>query len=577
MRHLGIFALLITCLLTAWAATPAVADEAAPLLIVSGHVRNAHGEPVAGAHVELSIAGVGAKSAKGKTLVWRTDDEGAFLSEVLLTPQQAAELEQGRAGVIVRVSKATYEAKDIVVPPADIAREHDHFYARADLSLLRKPTPAVFLSAIILGVVYVLISLERMHRTAAALVGAAAVLIVSHIGGFFSDDFLILPFERAVSYIDLNVIFLLMAMMVLVTITARTGVFQWLAVAMYRRARGSPWRLVVLLIATTAVLSALLDNVTTMLLMVPVTIEIALILRLNALALLLPEVFASNIGGAATLIGDPPNLLIGSYAGLDFGAFLVYMAPACAIALLGLVALVAVLYRGQYHDATREEARALLQRLEREFRITERETLWRSLVVFGGVIILFLLASVFDMEASVPALLGMAVLLIWTKADIVQQLEAVEWPSLIFFIALFIVVGAAHETGVIQALAELVGAVAHGNLTIAIILIVWITATASMLIDNIPITATMLPVVAHLTSTLPDATNNILYWALAFGACLGGNGTVIGASANIITVGLAERAGFSVSFGDFARKGIPVTVVSLVMATAWLLLLAWLT
>jgi Na+/H+ antiporter NhaD/arsenite permease-like protein len=435
----------------------------------------------------------------------------------------------------------------------------------------------MILAAAILVGVYLLIAFDVVHRTVAALLGAASVLVITYILGTVNSTFVILPFDKAVSYIDFNVIFLLMSMMVLVTITARTGVFQWLAVQAYRRAGGSTWTLAVLFMIATAILSAFLDNVTTMLLMVPITLEIALILRLNAAALLLPEVFASNIGGAATLIGDPPNLLIGSYAGLNFGDFLVFMAPAAAVALVGLVAMTRLQYHGQYTRQSRDEARALLHRLEREYVIKDPVTLRRALIVSGGVVLFFLLASRFGMPASVPALFGMAVLLVWTKADVVQELEAVEWPSLLFFIALFIVIGAAIETGLIDVIAQAVARLAGDSLAVAIVLVIWITAFASMLVDNIPITATMLPVVAYLTQTIPGATDNSLYWALAFGACFGGNGTIVGASANIITTGLAERAGFAVTFGQFARKGLPVAIMSLLIATVWVLFVAWVT
>ena len=577
-----VLGLIIVCCLTIGAiivVAPrrAMADGDSPTLTVAGYVRNDHGEGVVGATVSLKIVSQPTGRLIGPAQSTRSDEAGAFIVRFRLMSLQAEALGQQTAQLVLDAGKSSYADSQTVIPAASLARENSHYFAEADIVLHHKPTIAVFLSAIILIGVYVLISLERLHRTVAALLGAAAIMIITHVLGFFNPAFIILPFERAVTYIDFNVIFLLMAMMVLVTITARTGVFQWLAVAAYRQAGGSTWRLAVLLTLATAALSAFLDNVTTMLLIVPITLEIALILRLNAMALLLPEVFASNIGGAATLIGDPPNLLIASFASLDFGAFLIYMTPAAIITMIGLLIMTRVLYPGQYPQTSSEETQALLHRLEREFVIKDARTLRRALIAFAGVVFFFLLSSLFKMEASVPALMGMAILLVWTQADIVQELESVEWPSLIFFIALFIVIGAANETGVIQVLADGVGAVAHGNLTIAVILVVWVSALASMLVDNIPITATMLPVVAYLTQAIPGATNNVLYWALAFGACFGGNGTIVGASANIITVGLAERAGFVITFGQFTRKGLPVTVMSLVVATIWVLLIAWIT
>ena len=554
----------------------ATADNSAPTLTISGYVHSGHGEGVVGATVSVAVLQQTGQRV-GPSRSAQTHEEGAYIIRLPLTTQQVNALRQANSQVIVDAHKSSFADGQTVLRAATLAEGESHFFAETDIILQRKPTAAVFLSALVLIVVYIMISFERLHRTVAALLGASAILIITHVFGFFSEDFIILPFERAVTYVDFNVIFLLMAMMVLVTIAARTGVFQWLAVGAYRRAGGSVWRLVVLLMVATAFLSAILDNVTTMLLVVPVTLEIALILRLNVLALLLPEVFASNIGGAATLIGDPPNLLIGSYANLGFEAFLIYMTPAVVVSMILLVIITRVTYKGQYPQSSPEDTKALLQRLSKEFRITDMRTLRQSLIVFGGVVILFILSSVLHMEPSVPALVGMVVLLVWTDADIVQELEGVEWPSLLFFIGLFIVVGAANETGVIEALADGVASLASGNLVAAILLIVWITAIASMLVDNIPITATMLPVVAYLTHSIPGASSNILYWALAFGACFGGNGTIVGASANIVTVGLAERAGYPITFGEFARKGLPVTVMSLVVASIWLLVLAWLT
>lgn len=559
-----------------WTASNVVAQTTGGALSISGFILNAHGEPVVGADVAVAIRDRGTSPILRPVASARSDEEGAYILRLNLTAQQLAALKRPDSTVRITVSKATFVDEQITLRASSLGVEEEHFFAEADFALHRRPTPAVFLAALILIVVYVLISFELLHRTVAALLGAAVVLTITYVAGFFSPDYVILPFERAVSYIDFNVIFLLLAMMVLVTITAQTGVFQWLAVAAYRQAGGSIWRLVVLLMIATAILSALLDNVTTMLLMVPVTIEIALLLRLNAIALLLPEVFASNIGGAATLIGDPPNLLIGSYANLGFEAFLIVMTPAVVVSMIALVLLVRVMYRGQYPQSSPEETKALIQRLEKEFKIKDMKTLRQALVVFGGVIILFLLSSFIGMEPSVPALLGMAILLVWTEADIVHELEAVEWPSLLFFIGLFIVVGAANETGVIEAVADVVADLSGGNLVLAILLIVWTTALASMLVDNIPITATMLPVVAFLTHSIPEASGNILYWALAFGACFGGNGTIVGASANIVTVGMAERAGHSITFAQFVRRGLPVTVVSLLIASIWLLIMAWL-
>ena len=578
-RRFGL--ILLCCLLLVGAAValarPVAADEDAPTLTVSGYIRNGHGEGIAGVIVDVSIIRQAGAVRLGPGRPTRSDEEGAYILRLSLTAQEVAALRLSSAQVIISAGKPGYADEQATLQAARLAVEGNHFFSDADIVLAHKPTPAVVLAAVVLIGVYLLISLERMHRTVAALLGAAVILAITHIAGHFNPDFVILPFERAITYIDLNVIFLLMAMMVLVTITARTGVFQWLAVVAFRLAKGSTWRLVVLLMIATAVLSAFLDNVTTMLLVVPVTLEIAILLQLDAFSLLLPEVFASNLGGAATLIGDPPNLLIGSYADLGFGAFLQYMLPASILAMVGLIVMTRIMYAGRYPQSTPQETADLLARLEREFSIKDPRTLRQALIVFAGIIILFLASSALHMEPSVPALLGMALLLIWTEADIAEELERVEWPSLLFFIGLFIVIGGAVETGVIEALADALLTVAAGNLTVAVIVIVWGTALASMVIDNIPITATMLPVVAYLSQHIPGVQGVILFWALALGACFGGNGTIVGASANIVTAGLAERAGYSLTFFQFTRKGLPVAIMSLVVATIWLLGILWLT
>ncbi|MBM3134262.1 MAG: ArsB/NhaD family transporter [Chloroflexi bacterium] len=554
-----------------WPLAVARADEGQPQLTISGYVRDTHGEGVADAELKVSIGGQSLAPRAENHEVWQTDEEGAFLIRIPLGAEQVAVLENPETIVTVQAAKPTYAATRRTITAAEIAQKNNGFYVGLDFTLVHIHNIAFWIVTLLLLLVYVLISLEIVHRTAAALLGAAIPLLTTYTIGTFNADFHILSFQQAVKHIDLNVIFLLMGMMILVTITARTGVFPWLAVQAYSVAGGSEFRLAILFAIATAVLSALLDNVTTMLLMVPVTVEIALILKINPWPLLLPEIFASNLGGAATLIGDPPNLLIGSYANFTFVDFLVHMTPAVIVSIIALVILMRLQYGREYRRLGREETAALLAELREHHRITDSRLLRKSLIVFGVVILLFLVHGVLHMEPSIAALSGAAALLLWTGADIVQELEGVEWPSLIFFIMLFIVVGAAEEVGLIQVIADGVNSLAAGNLIVAILLVLWVSAFASMIIDNIPFTVTMLPVVAYLTQTVPGAQGGILYWALAFGACFGGNGTLVAASANIVTAGLAERAGYHVTFRQFLRDGIPVTIVSVAIAMIWLL------
>jgi Na+/H+ antiporter NhaD/arsenite permease-like protein len=368
-----------------------------------------------------------------------------------------------------------------------------------------------------------------------------------------------------------------MGMMLIVGIMKRTGVFQWMAYKSYQLARGDVWKLTVILMVVTAVVSAFLDNVTTMLLLTPVSIEIALVLRISPWSLLLPEVLASNLGGTATLIGDPPNIMIGSYANLTFLNFLEDLTPVVILAMIALIFYIKFVYGKEYKKAklSPEKIRELLEKLKEEYKITNPKLLRHSLSVLLFVIILFVVHGVFHMEPSIPALVGAALLMISAvfidKINVAHMIEReIEWPTLVFFIMLYIIVGAAVETGLIQMIAEWVANISGGNFTLAIILIVWVSAISSAIVDNIPFTATMLPIVAYLTQVIPNAESNILWWALALGACFGGNGTLIGASANVVTAGLAEKAGHPISFIQFLKVGFPAMIISVVIATLYL-------
>jgi Na+/H+ antiporter NhaD/arsenite permease-like protein len=424
----------------------------------------------------------------------------------------------------------------------------------------------------VLLLVYVLIAFEVMHRTLAALLGGAILLFVTYTAGSFSPAYEILTFESAMKAIDMNVIFLLMAMMIIVGVLKKTGVFQWIAYKAFQLARGNVFALCGALMSLTAVISAFLDNVTTMLLVFPVTLEICRTLGVHPVTVLVPCAFASNVGGTATLIGDPPNIMIGSYAKLTFMDFVSNLTIICLIGMVVTVAYFLVYYRKEYAKARVADVPQMIARLRAEYGITDGRLLIQGGVVLAITIFLFIIHGSLHMEPSIAALVGASLLLAWSRVNIVEMLEKeIEWPTLIFFMMLFVVVAGAEETGLIQMIADWVRDVSGGSLVVAIVMILWVSAILSAIIDNIPFTATMLPIVAYLTGVIPGAEGGILWWALSLGACLGGNGTMIGASANVVTVGMLEKSGNPVSFMAYVRIAAVPTVITVFLSMLWLL------
>jgi Na+/H+ antiporter NhaD/arsenite permease-like protein len=446
------------------------------------------------------------------------------------------------------------------------------YLAHSAVMLENDINPAFWIASAVLILIYIIIAAELMHRTLAAVLGGAVLLAVSYTIGSFNPDYFIISFDAAMYAIDLNVIFLLMAMMIIVGVTKKTGLFQWMAYKSFQAAKGNVFVLCAILMVITAVVSAFLDNVTTMLLIIPVTFEIAKTLKINPVALLMSEVFASNVGGTATLIGDPPNILIGSYADLSFADFAQNLTLVCVICLAASIAYYLWWYRKDLRKADVGDVETTLARLKVEYRITNVKLLGQCLTMLAITVFLFIIHGMLHMEPSVAALLGAAILLAISRVSIVEMLEhEVEWPTLIFFIFLFIVVGAAENTGLIQVVAQWVKDMSQGDLVLASLLIMWVSGIASALVDNIPFTATMLPIVAFLTESIPGAESGILWWALALGACLGGNGTMIGASANVVTVGLAEKNGYSITFLSYMKVAAIPTVITLIISTLWVI------
>ncbi|MGD8678929.1 MAG: ArsB/NhaD family transporter [Lysobacterales bacterium] len=544
-------------------------SEPSDVLLVFGTITNSQGSPVKEAEFEFFVDGRKIEVEEQPT----TSAEGIYEAEIALP---RGTLPGGR--VEVKVRRPSYAATDMITLDNVVREQVDgtgnHVYvAHFSTTLARALTPAFWIAAAVLLGVYVFIAFDLLHRTLAALVGASLILFISYTLGAFDPSYRIISFEDAMGAIDQNVIFLLMAMMIIVGVTRRTGVFQWMAYKSFQIARGNIFMLTTLLMVVTAVVSALLDNVTTMLLLIPVTIEICVALKLNPVVMLVPEVFASNVGGTATLIGDPPNIMVGSYAGLSFMDFVQHLALVCLIGLAASTVYYLLWFRSSYMAARVDDVPAMIERLRQEYRIKDPRLLIKCGIVLAITIFLFVVHGALGMEPSVAAMAGAAILLVISKVYIVDMVEKeVEWPTLIFFMMLFIVVGGAEETGIIQIIAEWVREMSGGSLEIAIIMILWVSAIFSAIIDNIPFTATMLPVVAYLTGTIPGAENGVLWWALALGACLGGNGTIIGASANVVTVGMAEKAGYSITFMEYFRMAFVPMLITVAIANVWLLL-----
>ncbi|RSD13581.1 ArsB/NhaD family transporter [Amycolatopsis eburnea] len=418
------------------------------------------------------------------------------------------------------------------------------------------------LAVAVFVVAYVFIATEKIPKMVAALAGAGVVLAFGVTGAedaFYSHD----------TGIDWDVIFLLLGMMIIVGVLRRTGVFEFLAIWAAKRAQGSPLRIMVLLVLITAVASAFLDNVTTVLLIAPVTLLVCDRLDIKPTPFLIAEVLASNIGGAATLIGDPPNIIIGSRAGLSFNDFLVNMAPIVVIELVAFVLALRWFFRGSFAVDPARVADVM--------RLNEREAIRdRGLLVKCGVVLLAVFAgfvghSVFHIEPSVVALLGAGVLVLISRAEPKDFLAGVEWETLLFFAGLFVMIGALVKTGVIGNLAKLAADATGGNALFAVMLILVVSTLLSGVIDNIPYVATMSPLVLALTQDIPDPGHSeALWWSLALGADFGGNMTAIGASANVVMLGIAARSGSPISFWEFTRKGAQVTLLTVLIAAPYL-------
>ena len=410
---------------------------------------------------------------------------------------------------------------------------------------------------------YVLIATEKISRIAIALGGAAAMLI---IGATDSDK----AFYSHETGIDWDVIFLLLGMMIIVGVIHKTGVFEFIAIKAIKVAKGDPKKALVYLVVLVAFASAILDNVTTILLAVPMTLVICKQLNVNPVPFLLAEVFASNIGGAATLVGDPPNIIIASRANLSFNDFLIHMAPLVIVAMIVITPMLVWMFRKELVNTPEDRAR--IHELDEKSYLTNPVLMKKSLAVLGLVVLGFLLHTAIHAEPSVIALLGAGLLIAISGLKPSDYVQDVEWGTLVFFAGLFVMVGALVNVGAIQLLSDYLAEMVDGKPQLATGALLFVSAIVSGIVDNIPYVTAMSPVVADLSASVPAVHGDVLWWALAFGADFGGNATIIGASANVVAVGLAAKAGIKISFWQFAKYGIPVTFVSIAIAAPYLFL-----
>ena len=411
----------------------------------------------------------------------------------------------------------------------------------------------VWLTGGIFFFTFALIVSEKIDRTISALLGGLSMIIF----GIVSQD-------QAFESVDWNVIFLLAGMMVIANVLKETGLFQWIALKAVRLGKGNPIRILVILSIVTGFTSAFLDNVTIVVLIAPVTLFIASTLGLSPIPFLISEVLASNIGGMATLVGDPPNILIGSAAEIDFLTFIANMGPIALIIMAIFIGMMVLMFRKTLH--VHPEDIIDLNALDTDSLITKPILLKKALTVMALVVIGFLSHGALHLQPATVALTGATVLMLWGKNDPHKMFRDIEWTTLFFFIGLFIAVEAVVEIGIIESIAEQVLALTGGKVANASMLLIWFSAVTSGIVDNIPYTATMIPLVEQMGAVMPVS---VLWWSLALGACLGGNLTLVGAAANVIVASLAEKSGHKIGFWVFFKYGASVTAMSLVVASLY--------
>ncbi|WP_036944511.1 ArsB/NhaD family transporter [Pseudobacteroides cellulosolvens] len=414
----------------------------------------------------------------------------------------------------------------------------------------------VIISAVIFIAAYALIVWDKFDRTVIALSGAVLMIL-----------FRIITQETAFMEIDYNTLGLLISMMIIIMIMKRTGVFEYLAVKVAKISKGEPVKIIVLLSIITGILSALLDNVTTVLLILPVTLSIAKDLHINPVPFIIAEIFSSNIGGTATLIGDPPNIMIGSSVKISFMDFILNDAPIAIPLLFVTTYLFVLIYRKKLK--TTQEAKDKILAMDEYKCIKNHKLLIKSLIVLGLTIIGFLLHGVLHFESATIAITGAVALLLISGLKPEKILHEVEWKTIFFFVGLFIMVGGIKEAGIIKMLAQGVLDITNGDLVLMSLAILWVSAIASAFIDNIPFVATMIPMIKDM-GAMSGMELMPIWWALSLGACLGGNGTIIGASANVVATGIADEHGHKITFGGYFKVAFPLMLFTLLIATGYI-------
>lgn len=417
---------------------------------------------------------------------------------------------------------------------------------------------AQIISIVVFVAVMALVVSEKIHRALAALLGAVVLLVIG-----------IIDFSAGMESIDFNTLGVLCGMMMFVAIVKESGLFEFVAIKSAKACKGNPWLIMIAFAVITAVFSAFLDNVTTVLLIGPMTIMLCKTLDINPVPFLLVEIIMSNIGGTATLIGDPPNIMIGSEAGLSFAQFIMVNAPIVVVIMVVLL----VIFRFMYgrHLAVDEKNRLNIMELSAEDAIIDKALFRKSVVMIVLVAIAFMLHGVFNLETSVIALTAAAVIILISGRDIEVAIEGIEWGTIGFFLGLFMVVGGMEHTGVIEMLGNAIVDATGGNVVLMMIVILWASAILSSILDNIPFVATMIPIIMVMEASGIDVYP--LWWALSLGACLGGNGTLVGASANVVLSGIANKEGYNITFMSFTKVAFPLMLVTVALSTIYLLIL----
>lgn len=417
---------------------------------------------------------------------------------------------------------------------------------------------AQIISIVVFVAVMALVVSEKIHRALAALLGAVVLLVIG-----------IIDFNAGMESIDFNTLGVLCGMMMFVAIVKESGLFEFVAIKSAKACKGNPWLIMIAFAVITAVFSVFLDNVTTVLLIGPMTIMLCKTLDINPVPFLLVEIMMSNVGGTATLIGDPPNIMIGSEAGLSFAQFIMVNAPIVVVIMVVLL----VIFRFMYgrHLSVDEKNRLNIMELSAEDAIIDKALFHKSVVMIVLVAIAFMLHGVFNLETSVIALTAAAVIILISGRDIEVAIEGIEWGTIGFFLGLFMVVGGMEHTGVIEMLGNAIVDATGGNVVLMMIVILWASAILSSILDNIPFVATMIPIIMVMEASGIDVYP--LWWALSLGACLGGNGTLVGASANVVLSGIANKEGYNITFMSFTKVAFPLMLVTVALSTIYLLIL----